>query len=274
MLNVIDNVAPWKTARVKNNTPEWFDQDIFQKIKIRRKAFKKFKKSKLHIDYDFYRQARNSVIQTIKRKKESFIKDELAENINEPKKLWKTIKSLGLPSKISSSAKICLKEKNKVIFEPKQVSEIFNKYFSSLAENLVAKLPPAPKIFNNVSTKLYYQQFDVVSENFSFSECNCEQIEKIIQSFNIAKAAGIDNLNCRFLKDSAKILSNPLKQICNLSLRLSCFPTDCKIAKLKPLFKKGSSTEPKNYRPISLLPIISKILEKVVHEQTQSYLRE
>ena len=274
LLNVIDNVAPWKTARIKNNTPEWFDQDIYQKIKIRRKAFKKFKKSKLHIDYDLYRKARNSVIQTIKRKKESFIKDELAENINEPKKLWKTIKSLGLPSKISSSAKICLKEKNKVIFEPKQVSEIFNKYFSSLAENLVAKLPPAPKIFNNVSTKLYYQQFDVVSENFSFSECNCEQIEKIIQSFNIAKAAGIDNLNCRFLKDGAKILSNPLKQICNLSLRLSCFPTDCKIAKLKPLFKKGSSTEPKNYRPISLLPIISKILEKVVHEQTQSYLRE
>ena len=83
------------------------------------KAFKKLKKSKLHIDKELYIEARNSVSRTIKRKKESFIKNELAENINEPKKLWKTIKSLGLPSKMSSSAKICLKEKNNVIFEPK-----------------------------------------------------------------------------------------------------------------------------------------------------------
>ena len=76
------------------------------------------------------------------------------------------------------------------------------------------------------------------------------------------------------MKDGAKILSNPLKQICNLSLRLSIFPRECKIAKLTPLFKKGSSTDPKNYRPISLLPLSSKILEKVVLEQTQSFLKE
>ena len=50
------------------------------------------------------------------------------------------------------------------------------------------------------------------------------------------------------------------------------FPTDCKIAKLKPLFKKGSRTAPKNYCPISLLPLISKIIEKVIHDQMQKYL--
>ena len=49
------------------------------------------------------------------------------------------------------------------------------------------------------------------------------------------------------------------------------FPSDCKIAKLKPLFKEGSKTAPKNYRPISLLPLVSKIIEKVIHDQTQSF---
>ena len=66
----------------------------------------------------------------------------------------------------------------------------------------------------------------------------------------------------------------PISQIFNLSIKTSSFPDDCKISKLKPLYKKGSKTDPKNYRPISLLPIVSKIIEKLVHDQTQNYLSE
>ena len=58
----------------------------------------------------------------------------------------------------------------------------------------------------------------------------------------------------------------------NLSLKYSIFPSDCKIAKLQPLFKKGSKPAPKNYRPISLLPLVSKMIKKVIHDQTQSFL--
>ena len=91
---------------------------------------------------------------------------------------------------------------------------------------------------------------------------------------NIDKAAGIDNLSGKFLKDAANILAKPISEICNLSIKYSVFPTDCQIAKLKPLFKKGSKTLPKNYHPISLLPLILKIFEKVVHDQTQAFLDE
>ena len=62
--------------------------------------------------------------------------------------------------------------------------------------------------------------------------------------------------------------------MCNLSISLSIFPDKCKIAKLKPLYKKGSTTETKNYRPISLLPLISKLIEKIIHQQTQKYLSD
>ena len=89
---------------------------------------------------------------------------------------------------------------------------------------------------------------------------------------NPDKAVGIDNLSGNFLKDGASILAKPISKICNLSIKYSLFPTDCQIAKLKPLFKKGSTTHPKNYRPISLLPLISKIIEKVFHDQTQEFL--
>ena len=66
----------------------------------------------------------------------------------------------------------------------------------------------------------------------------------------------------------------PITQICNLSIKFSHFPKDCKVAKLKPLYKKGTKTDPNNFRPISLLPIVSKIIKKVIHDQTMNYLTE
>ena len=61
-------------------------------------------------------------------------------------------------------------------------------------------------------------------------------------------------------------------QLCNLSVKLNSFPRSCKIAEVKPLFKKGSKTDPQNYHPISLLPLLSKIIETIVHDQTEDFL--
>ena len=97
-------------------------------------------------------------------------------------------------------------------------------------------------------------------------------IEKILRSTNIRKAAGIDDLSGHFLKNGSRVLSKPISELCNLSIKLGSFPDCCKIAKLKPLFKKGSKTNPSNYRPISLLPLISKIIEKLIHEQTSFFI--
>ena len=97
-------------------------------------------------------------------------------------------------------------------------------------------------------------------------------IEKILRSTNICKAAGTDDLLGRFLKDGSQVLSKPISELCNLPIKLGSFPDSCKIAKLKPFFKKGSKTNPSNYRPISSLPLISKIIEKLIQEQTSSFL--
>ena len=84
--------------------------------------------------------------------------------------------------------------------------------------------------------------------------------------------AGIDNLSSKLLKDAADMLVRPISQLCNLFIKLNSFPRSCEIAKVKPLFKKGSKTDPQNYRPISLLSILSKITERIIHDQTQEFL--
>ena len=88
------------------------------------------------------------------------------------------------------------------------------------------------------------------------------------------EASGIDDLSGKFLKDGTDVLALPISQLCNLSISLSTFPQHCKIAKLKPQYKKGSRTEPKNFRPISLLPLLSKLIEKTIHDQVQNYCNE
>ncbi len=124
------------------------------------------------------------------------------------------------------------------------------------------------------TVRAFYVKLGLKEKSFSFSRVEEEVILKLLEETNPSKAAGIDGLAGKFLKDGAPHLSSPITQLCNLSISLSCFPEKCKIAKLKPLYKKGSTTEPKNYRPISLLPLVSKIIEKVIHEQTQKYLSD
>ena len=93
-----------------------------------------------------------------------------------------------------------------------------------------------------------------------------------MENIEISKASGIGKLHGRFLKDGVKTLSKPVSEICTLSISQVIFPNACKVSKLKPIFKKGKNVDPSNYRPMSLLPLISKVIEKVVHDQTNEFL--
>ena len=84
----------------------------------------------------------------------------------------------------------------------------------------------------------------------------------------------MDQITAKFLRDGTEILALPVKNIINFSIKLSTFPEECKIAKLKPIFKKGAKTDPKNYRPISLLPLVLKIIEKSIYFQIEDFFNK
>ena len=99
-------------------------------------------------------------------------------------------------------------------------------------------------------------------------------MEKVFQCIDISKAAGVDKISRRFFKDTknCKYSGKIIAKICNISTSSGLFPSDCDIAKLKPLYKKGSKTNPENFRPISLLPLISKVIERIVYDQVHNFL--
>ena len=119
---------------------------------------------------------------------------------------------------------------------------------------------------------MFYKKLNPNLEIFELTCITEETIKKLLCFLDVSKAPGMDEISPRFLKDGTEVLAKPICDIINLSIKLLTFPDKCEIAKLTPLFKKGSKTDPKNYRPISLLLLISKLIEKAIHIQTQEYL--
>ena len=136
---------------------------------------------------------------------------------------------------------------------------------------LLQKVPPPPKIYGIDLVKHFYKDLSITTK-FQLKPTTEDIVLKLLKNIDTSKAAGIDNLLRRVLKDGAVILAKPLTKICNLSLKSIIFPDPCKLAKLKSIFGKGSRMDPSNYRPILLLPLISKIFENIVHDQMIDYL--
>ena len=100
--------------------------------------------------------------------------------------------------------------------------------------------------------------------NFQLSETSAEKILSILKGLNPSKGDAIDNLSRNFLNNAAHVLAQPISPLNNLSINF--------LLKVKPLFKKGSKTNSQNYCPISLLSLLSKIIERIVRDQTEEFL--
>ena len=218
-------------------------------------------------------RSQKSVGNLINNKKRNFYENKIRENTGKPKELWKTLKSMGLDNTKASSVNFCLKDDEQTLcFDTKSKIKVFKNFFSGLADELLQKLPCPSNRFGMDSVFAYYQSKGIGFSFFKLLSVSEEYVLKLLQETDKTKAPGIDGISGFFLKAGAEVLCKPITELCNLSISKSTFPSECKIAKLKPLYKKGPRTEAKNYRPISLLPIISKVIEKVVQNQTQCYL--
>ena len=209
----------------------------------------------------------------MRQKKQAFFEEKLSETIVKPKELWESLKSMGMSNKTVISNFNAVEENDTLTYDTSSISKIFKNLFSNLAKSLLIKLLNSPDKYNLQSVIRYYSSF-TISDDFCLSNTSEEKVLKIMKNIENSKAAGVDKLSCWFLKDGPNILAKPISALCNLSISQGVFPNACKVAKLKSFLKKGKKTDPSNYRPISLLPSISKIIERVIHDQTNAFLSD
>ena len=160
-----------------------------------------------------------------------------------------------------------LKKDGAIQFEVMENANTFKMFYSELVGGLQEKLPRAPNKFSSQKTRNYYTKTSCnIFNDFEFSNSSEEDFKKILLSLHTSKAAGMDQIPAKFLRDGAEVLALPLKNIIDLSIKLSALPEECKTGKLKSVFKKGARTDPRNYRRISLLPLLSKAIEESIED--------
>ena len=152
---------------------------------------------------------------------------------------------------------------NRAITDMNEIANEFNRYFISIGHSL------SEKIHSVHSSEEYLGQ--KANTVFKFTVVNEECIDKIIKKLKSKSSTGYDNISNKLIKHARTILVKPLTLLANQIIHTGEFPRQLKIARVKPLYKKGDESSFQNYRPISLLPSISKILEKVMAEQLVDY---
>ncbi len=122
--------------------------------------------------------------------------------------------------------------------------------------------------------KSLYEEKGVTSNSFKLAPISSDFVYKQLCQLNPTKSTGLDDIPARFLRDGAIAIKDHLAHVINLSIVSNTVPKDFKSARVKPLFKKNDRSEVGNYRPVSILSVASKILERAVYVQLEGYLRE
>ena len=107
---------------------------------------------------------------------------------------------------------------------------------------------------------------------FSFNEASLSDIEKELRSLNPKKAYTFKNIPSKILKESREYCSNILQKLFNKTLSNKEFPDELKLADVTPIYKKDDPNKSKNYRPVSVLPVVSEVFEKIMHDQISQYI--
>jgi hypothetical protein len=170
----------------------------------------------------------------------------------------------------SGEQKIILCENNKIINDAKEVSENFNSFFSTVADkigqNVVYDRSTQPRL-SIVEIKNHVD----IGNNFDFQNITAERVEKSINTINIKKATDADNIPAKVVRQCKVTVAQQLSSLINLSINTGVFPDSLKVAQVTPIHTKNDPLNKSNYRPVSVLPIFSKVYEKVIEIQLADY---
>ena len=154
----------------------------------------------------------------------------------------------------------------KKLLTKKSIAEKFNSFFVNTSTNLAGKIPHSTTNFES-----YLPNITTIFRENCLTE---EEFKNAFFSLKTNKSPGYDNIHVNVIRNLYNELKTPLMNIFNLSLNTGIFPDRMKVAKVTPIFKKGEKSSISNYRPISVLPCFSKILERIMYNRLYNYFTE
>ena len=254
--DLFNECFPLKTVKSGyHNRKPWLTHGLKQSIKHKNKLYVRYRKQPTSENCKHYKTYKTLLNRMLKLHERKHYENEFKVCRGNLKKSWNIIKQV-----INKSKQTSIQQKffvnGQITNEKKKIAEHFNNFFVNIGSTLSSKIP-------NVTTDpISYINCENIN-SFHLREVSKQEVSNIIKSLKNS-GAGYDGIKASLLKETFNLYAQPLVHICKLSITQGYFPEELKIAKVVPIFKSGDPKIFNNYRPISVLPVMSKILEKLM----------
>ena len=263
ILRAAQEYVPHKVITVRPGQIPWLYSSVRKLIRQRKRLHKRAKKLNTFDAWAAFRIKRNETVKAIRKAKSDYLNN-VCSSLNNPScdsKTWyKLAKQIFYKSKNSDCIPTLIYETHSASTDYEK-AELLNNYFckQSSVNDRHAQLP---EYNSSLSDDAYLNNIIITAQD----------VTDVLKNLKVGKASGPDCINPRLLKEGAEVLSEPLSKIFNLSIDKAYFPPCWKKAHVTPVFKKADPSSPCNYRPISLLSCISKVMERCIFKHLYNHL--
>ena len=279
LTETLDKHAPFKKRLMRGNNKPHITKALRKAIMKRSRLKNIYNRTKNISDYDNYKNQRNFVVNLNKQTKRQFFQKVETEKKDNNKTFWSMCKPF-FTNKCYSDEIVSLIEDDTIVQEDHKVAEIFNKYFTTITNSLnIIKFKPdyvcnnledVIEKFSDHPSILMIRSTMNERSNFEFSHIHPWETYQVIMSLNPKKSTS-GSIPTKIIQSIAKECSIPLTDCINNCIADGIFPTELKLASVIPVHKSDDTSSKKNYRPISILPSLSKVFEKLLSAQINKF---
>ena len=244
----------------------WITQVILKSIRRKDKLYRKYRSSQTESNKLALVNYKNSLTALLRAAKKRYFSDLLDEHKNNSKQTWKVLNDL-----LGRNRKHQLPDSFDINGSPtsdaQKIADGFNSFFTNIGPNLGNQIPVSDAHFSDFLVNIQSPM-----SSLFLSPTDSEEIVKICSTFKAGTSCGYDEIKPNVVKAVINCITSPLVHVINLSLSSGIVPDQLKIARVIPIHKSGEMSSCNNYRPISVLPVFSKIVERIIHKRLYGFL--
>lgn len=264
-----------KFNKRKHRKSQWMTIGIITSINFRDRLYHKLKKTKIldekyHILKNNLKVYNKILKQAIKEAKSNYYDKYFTKYINDPRKTWDAINNILGRSKKSKQSPTEIIACDQVYKDKKDMADQLNVHFTNIGAQLASEIPITSCQMHNFR---HYMN-EPTNNIFKMKTVSEEEIIKIIEDLKPKFTPDMDRISNKLLKNIKYEICSPLTAIINQSITKGIFPNKLKIAKVTPIKKTPNAINVNDFRPISILPSISKIFENIIHRQLLDYFEQ
>ena len=274
-LQVLNQHAPQKIKYVRGNQMPFMTKQLSEEIMKSSRLRNNFLRNRTEENKILYNRQRNYCVSLLRKSKKGYYENLNIKNVTDNKLFWKSVKPL-LSDKSRIRDRINISEKGKILKSESETAESLNSSFSNIVKNLnISRYSEFDPVIENIADptfKAIFKYKDHPSKLAIQSHCEKETfrfLEVNIEDKN--KASQNSDIPIKIIKENLDIFVSFLCTNINSSFKSSSFPSCLKMADVTPLHKKGKKDLKENYRPVSILPVFSKVLERSMFAQMSSF---